>query len=260
MGSMIGWPDCRLAVLKRWAKIYNKIKEEMNTFHCDPDRRTTMKSNGFLLKGMVALLGLLMLGLAQSNPVMAARYKIYPEADSYVDSQHPDSNYGTDTYLYAVYAVEYLGSPLTQRSFLKFDLSGIPVGFSITAAKLYLYVTSNGGHPPLNTDLYHVGNGWTESGITWNNQPAPDAYLATHDYMDWGHYYAWNLFESELWNPSQDLANRQISLMIKLRDEGAPPEDFIGFTFYSRSGTKKPYLEVTTGADPAASMLLLSTD
>ncbi len=135
-----------------------------------------MKNKGCLLKGMVALLVLLMLGLAQSNPVMAARYKIYPGGDSYVDSQNPNTNYGFDTQLFAMYVADYLGSPLTQRSFLKFDLSGIPVDANITAAKLYLYVTSNMGHPPLNANLYHVGDDWTASGITWNNQPVAGAY------------------------------------------------------------------------------------
>ena len=221
-----------------------------------------MKSNLFLNSGvrvMAVLAVLLMLGLVGSYPVMAGTYTIYPEADSYVDSLNPNSNYGTETQLYATYYPDYAGSPLSQRAFLKFDLSVIPKGYIITAATLNLYVTSNGGHPPLGTtNLYHVGDAWTESGITWNNQVPADSYLASHDYMFYGQYYAWNLFDSKQWNYGQDLAKNQISLMLKLADEGVATE-MSGYSLNSRqSATSKPYLEVTAvpGSSPSNFLLL----
>jgi hypothetical protein len=216
-----------------------------------------MKNYGFLVKGMVVLTLWLMLGLVQATPAMAARYIIYPEADSYVNSQNPDNNYGTATQFYATYFSDYLGSPLTERAFLKFDLSVIANGSTIKAASLHLYVTSNGGHPGPTANLYHVGDGWTALEITWNNQPPPGIYLAACGPMFWGSYYAWNLFESKLWDPSQDLAKHKVSLMVKLLEEGQPV-DFIGYSFCSsNNGTSKPYLEVTTVADPAPATLLL---
>lgn len=218
-----------------------------------------MNHSGSLSKVTVALAVLLLLGLAGSHPVMAGTYTIYPEADSYVDSLNPNTNYGTETQLYATYFPDYLGSTLTQRAFLKFDLSVIPKGYIITAATLNLYVTSNGGHPPLGTtNLYHVGDAWTESGITWDNQLPADSYLAAHEYMFWGYYYAWNLFDSKLWNYSQDLAKNKVSLMLKLVDEGVATE-MSGYSFNSRqNATSKPYLAITAvpGSIPSTMMLL----
>ncbi|MBM4294054.1 MAG: DNRLRE domain-containing protein [Deltaproteobacteria bacterium] len=214
-----------------------------------------MKNTGFLLKVVVALAALPMLSMALANQSAAGVYAIHPAADAYVDSQHPDTNYGGDTQLYVVYAPDYLGSPLAQRSYLKFDLSVMPQGSTITSAKLYLYVTSNSGHPPPNTNLYQVGNDWTATGITWNSQPPTGKYLASKDFMFWGEYYAWNLFESGLWDPKQDISENTLSLMIRLANQTA---DYAGYSFNSsNSGTNIPYLEVNTAdAVPAASLLL----
>lgn len=216
-----------------------------------------MKHCGFLWKMMLVLAVLPILGLVQSNPALARVYTIYPEADSYINSQNPDSNYGTDNQLYAYYFPDYMGAPLTERSYLKFDLSGLPKGATLKAAKLYLYVNTNYGHPPAIADLYHVEDGWTALGITWNNQPPTGSYLASQGFMFWGQYYSWNLFESGLWNPSQDLSDQKLSLMVKLPAEGQPGE-VIGYSFTSsKHATFKPYLEVTVNSDPAAINLLL---
>ena len=219
-----------------------------------------MNHSGSLSRAAVVLAVLLLLGLAGSPPVLAGTYTIYPAADSYVDSLNPTTNYGTETQLYATYYPVYSDTTsLTQRAFLKFDLSVIPRGYIITAATLNLYVTSNGGHQDQGvTNLYHVGDAWTETGVTWNNQPPAGSYLASHDYMFWGSYYAWNLFDSRQWNYSQDLAKNQISLMLKMADEGVATE-MDGYSFNSRKHADfKPYLEVMAipGSIPSTQMLL----
>jgi hypothetical protein len=120
-------------------------------------------------------------------------------------------------------------------------------------------VVINDGHPPLDADLYHTGDNWSKYGITWNTQPPAGNYLATHDYMFWGSYYSWNLFESGLWDAAADLADGKVSLMLRLRQEGQL-EDYAGYAFIA-VGEGAPYLEVTTATAPAdASNLLLLND
>ena len=58
-----------------------------------------------------------------------------------------------------------------ERSYLKFDISSIPPAASVTAASLRLCRT-NGTGGARTHELRVVTSAWTESGLTWNNQPA----------------------------------------------------------------------------------------
>lgn len=203
-----------------------------------------VKSGGFLRVGLSLTL-LLALTILPANPGLATVYTIPPHADVFVDSQNPDTNYEGSPDVYVEYFPDFMGAPLTHRSYLKFDLSGIPPGHIITAAKLYLFVVGNFGHPPPYADLYHAGDDWSKFGITWNTQPPIGNYLATRDFMFWGNYYSWDLFESGLWNPSADLADGKLSLLLKLAGEGQQTE-WTGYSFSSSEAPDShPYLEVT---------------
>jgi hypothetical protein len=219
-----------------------------------------MIKSGFFFKVRLICALLLALAIFQANPGLAKVYTIPVHADAFVDSQNPNTNYGGGPDLYVEYYPDFNGAPLTQRAYLKFDMSGIPPGHIVTAAKLYLFVVGNGGHPPPNADLYHVGDGWTGAAITWNTQPPTGNYLATRGFMFWGNYYAWNLFESGLWKPAADLADKKLSLMLKLAAEGELA-DFAGYIFSSNDGPDdRPYLEVTAvpPSSAATNLLLLN--
>jgi trimeric autotransporter adhesin len=79
-------------------------------------------------------------------------------ADSYVNSSYTNSNYGRQTSVRA---------SNSHRPYVQFAVSGL--SGAPAAARLRLYVTDPS---PLGGDLYLVGNGWTETGITWANAPA----------------------------------------------------------------------------------------
>ncbi|MBM4302151.1 MAG: DNRLRE domain-containing protein [Deltaproteobacteria bacterium] len=219
-----------------------------------------MVKSGFFFKVRLIFALLLTLTIFQANPGLAKVYTIPVHADAFVESQNPDTNYGGEPDLYVQYFPEFNETSMTRRAYLKFDMSGIPPGHIITAAKLYLFVVGNGGHPPPNADLYHVGDGWTGATITWNTQPPTGNYLATQGSMFWGEYYAWNLFESGLWQPAVDLADKKLSLLLKLADEG-PLVDFAGYIFSSNdSPDSRPYLEVTAVPPTSSSINLLLLD
>ena len=105
--------------------------------------------------------------------VLTAASSTSPVAiDSGVQQASATSNFGT-----ASSANVTSQSPSKNtRIYLKFDLSqcrpAIPTSATVTLATLRLYPTAI----PIGTacrthDLFKVGASWTETGITWNNQP-----------------------------------------------------------------------------------------
>ena len=99
-----------------------------------------------------------------------------PIADSYVrDNTYAGTNFGTAT---SIFAKQTTGAGFTRRSFLKFDLSGVSSS-SLTKATLQVTVTAVDA-PPGPVKVYSVtDDSWTETGITWNNQPAKVTLLSS---------------------------------------------------------------------------------
>lgn len=106
-----------------------------------------------------------------------------PTSDAHVRSDNPNSNYGSSSKL------EADGSPI-KRALMKFSVNGIG-GSPVASAKLRLYnvdSSSSGG------SLRSAQNTWTETGVTWNNAPAPDtAVLGTLGSVSPGNWYEINL-------------------------------------------------------------------
>jgi PKD repeat protein len=85
----------------------------------------------------------------------------YPVADAQIVESSPQSNRGYDPALRVRYA-----SDGTYRSYLRFDLDGIS---GVTSARLRLYCTDGSQRGGVVHAL--PDSGWTETGITWQNQP-----------------------------------------------------------------------------------------
>ena len=78
----------------------------------------------------------------------------------------------------------------SQRAFVKFDLSSIPIGQVIVSATLQLkgsFLT----FPTPEVEVYYASNGWDEMTATWNDppsiysDPALDQTLVTIDLNTW---------------------------------------------------------------------------
>jgi PKD repeat protein len=91
-----------------------------------------------------------------------------PSADAYVTSSNPTKNYGTNI------ALRVRAPSNAYRSYLTFTTSGL-VG-TVRSATLRVFVTDAS---PVGGTVYSVANGWTETGITWNNAPALGAAVGT---------------------------------------------------------------------------------
>lgn len=101
--------------------------------------------------------------------------------DALVASLWPDNNYGTHSdFIACAWTNQSAESNL--RALIEFDIASIPPGATVISATLELYhYTSpfNIGHSnlsgPADCWLERITQPWTESGVTWNNQPATTA-------------------------------------------------------------------------------------
>jgi hypothetical protein len=100
---------------------------------------------------------------------------LQPSADSYVDQAtlQQGSNFGTVTTL-QVESSQTIGLVNTnKRSFVKFDLSScaIPSVASVQSATFSIFLSS-APNQSRTWNVSRVTAAWTETGITWSNQPA----------------------------------------------------------------------------------------
>lgn len=195
----------------------------------------------------------------------AATYTLTPVADAFVDSSNAAGNYGNWQWM-DVYRHDGYGG-VTDRAFLKFDLKGIAAGETIVGAKLSLYAFNFYG--PQDTALHYVEtDGWSESTLTWNNMPAYGSRLDLKTASSWGSppqpgvsvLGMWDLFAAPgAWNPSTDLTDGFLSLLLKLDPESGSPT---GYSFASKEMTYlgtgiRPYLTVETSVVPLPPSILL---
>jgi TGF-beta propeptide len=96
-----------------------------------------------------------------------AHAQITPSADAYTNSADPTTKYGTATLLYVDGA--------TEKAYIQFNLSSIPTGASISQATLKLYV--NAVTTAGSFEVYSVNVPWSESAITYSNEPAPGSVI-----------------------------------------------------------------------------------
>jgi hypothetical protein len=93
---------------------------------------------------------------------------IYIDKDATVSSAYPETNYGDseffESYLYNGKISE------RKRSYMQFDISGIPAGAQIYSARLHLFGM---GHTGKNESyLQMVKSEWEENAVTFKTQPA----------------------------------------------------------------------------------------
>jgi Calx-beta domain/Glycosyl hydrolase family 99/Calcineurin-like phosphoesterase len=95
----------------------------------------------------------------------AATQTFTPVADAYVREDAPSSNFGSGTTL-------HVDSSPTRRSYLRFDLSSLPAGSTITGGTLRLYVSYDCSASSPGWEVSTLAdNSWQESAITYANAP-----------------------------------------------------------------------------------------
>jgi hypothetical protein len=156
----------------------------------------------------------------------AAPAVVEPDADALVDQRSPDTNFGSGATLGADTSPKI-------RSFLRFTVSGFTV--PITQARLRLFVTDQSKNGP---EVWAADPVWSETGVTWNDQPARNGAGALADVgsVTAGGYVEWNV-------SSVVTGNGTFSFALL-------PDSSDATNFTSREGSNRPQLVLDLGADP----------
>lgn len=187
-------------------------------------------------------------------PGRAAETRPDLEADTYIDRDAPDSNFGGDSRLdchYGITGTDPDGSMhyLIRQLLLRFDqadINAIPAGDEIEQAMLRLYLESGDGNSHVYLDLGLINTGWDESSVTWNSLGQRILYprsprITIHVGEDPG-WYEWDITSIVNQWRSGSLTNNGISLDIYL-EAGTPIEDYSRI-FSSREGSGSLHAEL----------------
>src|SRR4030081_3901469 len=114
---------------------------------------------GYPSRVITVSLGLLLFALASLTPLLA---QAPPSADTCVSSTYPTTNFGW---------VNSLAVSPGSTSYVQFNLATVPAGATVSRATLRLYVdfVVKAGK----FDVYQVNKSWSESTLTYNNEPLP---------------------------------------------------------------------------------------
>ncbi len=144
---------------------------------------------------------------------------IVPFADSGISSGNPDTNYGDSISLYVQSADSSFAN---QRTWMQFDLAGqIPAGATISAVKLRMYNwNADDQGDAMTLDVHGSNNdGWTETGITWNTQPAFDATVMGSTALQGPNEFRWVEVDVTDFVKAEYAGDKVVSLVLKPNTE-----------------------------------------
>ncbi|MBU1425971.1 MAG: DNRLRE domain-containing protein [Gammaproteobacteria bacterium] len=173
-------------------------------------------------------------------------FNLAPIADAQVVSGYATSNYGTSNNLYI--QSSSIGTYGNERGLLKFDLSSIPAGSTITGATLQLWNWKAAG-ASLPVEARSIADdSWTETGVTWNNQPALGGVLDTRSLAS-GTSNLWYNWDVTTFAQAEFGGDKIVSLTLKPVTEGSADTVAPSYGFDAREyGSNGPVLHVTTQA------------
>lgn len=142
---------------------------------------------------------------------MAITDVLYPSDDAMVDHKDPDKNTGSHDEMKVRNEYGDNGSSGWEwSSLVRFDLSYYPQGVIIKSATLKLYYWDWKDNDPAGNDLtlYRLKEKWSESTVTWNNQPSHHSVYTDKDTVpsDTGAWMAWDVTDDV-----QDMLDGKIS-------------------------------------------------
>jgi hypothetical protein len=119
------------------------------------------------------------------------------EADTYIASEWPNQNFGTGA-LYLGYNLTGDNNFGAERMLLRFDVTGsIPQGVVINDGRLRLYLdfSSPADDVPMGTILRQTASIWSETAVTWNDEPVWGPIRAENEVGSDSGWYEWDVTE-----------------------------------------------------------------
>lgn len=186
-------------------------------------------------------------------PVQAspATITLNPIADTYVESDTPNVNFGGNLSLH-VRESSWLAE--WSYSYLKFDLSTIPSSSQINSATLEVYASTAGSDTSQIGAYYCSDTSWSEVGITWNTAPSfSSTPTATTTVAFSGQWYSWDI-TSDVQNA---LSTRKSTVVLKVQ---AVQKGYFDSYFSSKDAySNKPSLVISYTLPKASSSISCST-
>ena len=167
--------------------------------------------------------------------------------DAYVDQYFASSNYGSQSKV-----IIRAHDSENCRGYFGFDLSSIPSSACISSAilKLRVYTTYSDVSTQDQMYVYQVTGSWSESSITWNNQPSlssegsGDGYLIINDIPTFPSTGSW--ISMDITSLVQDdFPNEQTDYMVRWVDEGQSSNYEVWFYSKEYSSSSCARLEIT---------------
>jgi PKD repeat protein len=158
------------------------------------------------MKKHLILIGLTILFILSQLPSTSGESTIVilnPIEDSYVEEDEPGSNFGDYNFLYVTSEIVISDTPNIEKhgslSYLKFDLSSIPIDAEIISAKLELYLGYINIDGTLSLPVYYCSdNSWKELEINYNNAPLWDPQIIdnNHEIDVKDQWYSWDILNT----------------------------------------------------------------
>lgn len=115
------------------------------------------------------------LEIAFTLPALLSSNVVAATADAQTVAGQPGVNFGTQT----AFSVAAASGGEAMRSYLLFNVSGIPRGSVIHSAQLEAFVQDVAGTGSRKAQVFAVNSAWSENAIRWSNQPPVSAPGAT---------------------------------------------------------------------------------
>ena len=157
-----------------------------------------------------------------------------PTDDAYVSSDYPNNNYGSSENLRARYFADLEAK---YPSYLKFDISSLPSGITVTEALLKLYVNYRVTNSPIY--VKSASDDWDESTITWNNRASVGTTKLDVVTVNADGWFSWDV--TSYVQDEVDAGESYISFYVMVDDLSQDS----GCNFDSKEGTNDPQLEIT---------------
>ena len=154
--------------------------------------------------------------------------------DSWVEERNPTSNFGTAPDIF----VQSKATAENRRLLVKFTLPSQPANCSVSVAVLRLNASATQSGRTI--QVFRAAAAWTETGVTWSNQPATDGVASTYSPTANG----WH--EATVTARVQELYSGSNNGFL-LRDQTENSAGTFDQKYDSRENTNDPELRITFG-------------